>query len=379
MPVQFDVAIVGGGIAGASLACFLAPFRKVAVIEQESALGYHATGRSAAEYTRRFHSPVVGQLTDASYDFLMNPPEGFTDTPLLHRRGNLLIAGHEKAAVFEETYAREAANPPAGGAQVERLSIEGALQKVPFLDPAYLYGAFFDPDCWDIEVENLLQGYAKTARRHGAQFLTDTRIERATRRGSGWVLSCESGEIEAGTVVNAAGAWTDPFAELCGVQGLGIQPHRRTAINVKAPGCNLAAMPEVNEIEEDFYFKPDAGQLFVSPADETPMDPHDAWADEMDIAYAAHFLSECSTLEITHVAHSWAGLRTFAPDRLPVIGYSAAEPAFFWLAGQGGYGIQTSPAVAQLAASVLLQQPLPPHLVQAGLTAAQFSPSRLKG
>jgi D-arginine dehydrogenase len=379
MAEQFDVAIVGGGIAGVSLACFLAPHRKVVVLEQEDALGYHATGRSAAEYTRRFHSPEAGKLTDASYDFLMTPPDGFTETPLLHRRGNLLIAGHDKAELFEQVLAQELANPPEGGAPIQKLTVEQAIEKVSFLDPDWLYGAFFDPDCWDIEVENLLQGYAKLARRHGARILQATRIETAVHGADGWTLAHKGGEIRAGVVVNAAGAWADQFAELCGVEGLNIIPHRRTAINVKAEGHDVFDMPEVNEIEEDFYFKPDAGQLFVSPADETPMEPHDAWPDEMDIAYAAHYLSECSTLDITHVAHSWAGLRTLSPDRLPVIGFSARQPGFFWLAGQGGYGIQTSPAVAQLAAALLTDTDLPENLTRAGIDPATFSPSRFGG
>jgi len=379
MSDKFDVAIVGGGIAGVSLACFLAPYRRVVVIEAEDNLGYHATGRSAAEYTRRFHSKEAGKLTDASYDFLMRPPEGFTETPLLHRRGNLLIAGHDKADVFEQVLAHELANSPAGGAPIEELTTGQALEKVPFLDPAWLYGAFFDPDCWDIEVENLLQGYAKFARRHGAQILQSTRIETITHDAGGWTLGHRNGDFQASILVNAAGAWADQFAELCGLEQLGIVPHRRTAINIKPEGYDVSGMPEVNEIEEDFYFKPDAGQLFVSPADETPMEPHDAWADEMDIAYAAHYLDECSTLEITHVAHSWAGLRTLSADRLPVIGFSAHKPDFFWLAGQGGYGIQTSPAVAQLAAALLTGTDLPENLIKAEVDPATFSPSRFGG
>ncbi|MES0884967.1 NAD(P)/FAD-dependent oxidoreductase [Roseibium sp. SCP14] len=372
----FDIAIIGGGIAGASLAYFVAPHRSVVLFEQETALGYHATGRSAAEYTRRFHSPAVGRLTDASYDFLTTPPEGFTETPLLHRRGNLLIAGHEKAKIFERTFAYENENPPQNGSPIRRLTVEEAVEMVAFLDSDYVYGAFFDPDCWDIEVENLLQGYAKGARKQGAEFRNSSKVETVTRKQDHWEIRDGERIARARMVVNAAGAWVDPVAVLCGVPGLGIVPHRRTAINVKVSGHDLSNMPEVNEIEEDFYFKPDAGQLFVSPADETPMEPHDAWADEMDIAYAAHYLTECTTLEITHVAHSWAGLRTFAPDRLPVVGFSEAVPGFFWFAGQGGFGIQTSPALGQLAAAALTGSDLPENLMAAGVDVAGFLPSR---
>lgn len=354
MAEQFDIAIIGGGIVGASVAHALAGRRSVVVLEQESALGYHATGRSAAEFTYRFHSPLVGKLTAASSDFMRTPPEGFSSVPLLRPRGNLLIANHEKKSRLAEVLAQEQAHSPTEGASaVVALSVAEAIEKVPFLDPEYVAAAFYDPDCWDVEVESLLQGYSKSARASGAEFRRNAKLLAAHRVANGWRLETTSGELQAGTVVNASGAWADPTAALFEVPGLNIQPLRRTAITLKVPGYDVAEMPEVNEIDEDFYFKPDAGMLMVSPADETPVDPHDAWPEDMDIAIAADYMDQCTTLQITHVAHSWAGLRTFAPDRVPVIGYSAQQPGFFWAAGVGGYGIQTSPAVGQLAAGLL--------------------------
>lgn len=374
----FDIAIVGGGITGASAAYFIGQSRSVVVLEQESSLGYHSTGRSAAEFTRRFHSPIASQLTQASSDFMMTPPAGFSDVDLLRPRGNLIIADAEKADHLRNVYAQERANTPKGATEIELLSTEQALEKIPFLDPSWVRAAFYDPDCWDIEVENLLQGYVRGAKAAGTAFRHSSAVTAVRREGGHWVLETASGDVRARTVVNAAGGWVDPVAELFGVSSLGIVPHRRTAINVKVPDYDLSEVPEVSEIDEVFYFKPDAGQLMVSPADETPVTPHDAWPEELDIAYAAHYLGECTTLDVTHVAHSWAGLRTFVKDRVPVIGFSGQAEGFFWLAGVGGYGIQTSPAVGQIAAALLTNTALPDALTRAGLNASQFGPTRLE-
>ncbi|MFQ8433089.1 NAD(P)/FAD-dependent oxidoreductase [Amaricoccus sp. W119] len=373
-----DIAIIGGGITGASVAHFLDGRRSVVLLEQESSLGYHSTGRSAAEFTRRFHSEAVGALTRASADFMMSPPGGFAGVDLLRPRGNLVIADAEKADHLRAVFEKERANPPDGASPVRLLSVDRALEMVPFLDRDWVKAAFHDPDCWDVEVESLLQGYARGAKAKGAEIRQSAAVTGARREGDHWLLGTSAGEVRARVVVNAAGGWADPVAGLLGAAPLGIVPHRRTAISVKVPGHDLSRMPEVNEIDEVFYFKPDAGQLMVSPADETPVDPHDAWPEELDIAYAAHYLGECTTLEVTHVAHSWAGLRSFAGDRLPVIGFSGQAEGLFWLAGLGGYGIQTSPAAGQIAAALLTGAEIPASAVAAGVDPAAFSPSRLE-
>ncbi|MEM9604710.1 MAG: FAD-binding oxidoreductase [Pseudomonadota bacterium] len=372
----YDFAIVGGGIAGTSLAATLAPDRSVAVLERESAWGYHATGRSAAEFTRRFHGDIVGRLTTASQDFMLQPPDGFSATPLLHRRGNLVIAHHDKATRLDDTAAEEAHTAPPGASPLERLSPTDALERVPFLDPSWLAGALFDPDCWDIEVESLLQGYRRQARGAGATTELNWALDRAHFANGTWTLGAGETELRARVVVNAAGAWADTVAALCGVPTLNLQPLRRTAINLPVDGHDLSTVPEVNEVDEDFYFKPDAGQLFVSPADETPVDPHDAWPEEMDIAIAADHVAQCTTLEITRVAHSWAGLRTFAPDRLPVVGYDTGHPGFFWYAGQGGYGIQTSSALARVGRAAALGEPADADLLALDIGPERFAPHR---
>ena len=378
MPDIFDIAIIGGGIAGASVAYFLDGQRSVTLLEKETSLGYHSTGRSAAEFTHRFHSEMIGRLTEASSGFMTAPPDGFSEVDLLRPRGNLLIADSEKADRLNDVFEQERENSPAGASPVEHLSVDQALEKVPFLDPNWVKAAFFDPDCWDVEVENLLQGYAQGAKQAGLEMQQNCSLIAAQRECNVWALETSGGDIRARTVVNAAGGWVDSVAQILGASPLGIVPHRRTAISVNVTDYDVSHMPEVNEIDEVFYFKPDAGQLMISPADETSVDPHDAWPEELDIAYAAHYLGECTTLEVNHIAHSWAGLRSFASDRLPVIGFSGQTEGLFWLAGLGGYGIQTSPAVGQIAASLLLGTDMPQATVQADISPRSFSPARFE-
>lgn len=379
MPEFYDIAIIGGGIVGAALAHAIAGRASVIVIEREEAWGYHATGRSAAEFTVRFHSDLASRLTRASSAFMHNPPEGFCDVPLLRARGNLLIADAEKAEHARAVFEAEARTTDESQSELVWLSRDKALEKVPFLDPDWLAAALFDPDCWDVEVDNLLQSFLKSARRAGAKLSQKSELLSARLEGGNWLLETTGGTVRARWVVNAAGAWADEVAGILGASPLGLLPHRRTAISVKVPDHDLSGLPEVNEIDEVFYFKPDAGQLMVSPADETPVAPHDAWAEEIDIAYAAHFLAESTTLEVRHIAHSWAGLRTFSPDRQPVIGASGTVPGLFWLAGLGGYGIQTSPAVGRIAAALLMGDPIPPDIASHGITAEKLSPARFLG
>ena len=371
---MYDIAIIGGGIAGASLAHFISGGRSVLVLEKEAFHGYHSSGRSAAEFTRRFHAPEVGKLAVASAEFLMQPPEGFCQFPLLAPRGNLLVADTEKAAHLREVFKRESAS----GGEIRLQSMDEALARIPFLDPDVIKAAFFDPDCYDVDAESLLQGFVKSARRQGAQIQTGCEVLSARHNGRCWEIATSLGDFSAALLVNAAGAWADTAARLCGVNPLRLVPYRRTAITVDLPdGIDAGALPEVNEIDEVWYFKPDAGRLLVSPADATESEPCDAQPEDLDVAYAVHYLEEATTLEVKAVAHKWAGLRTFAPDRLPVVGFDREQPAFFWLAGQGGFGIQSSPALGEYAACLLRNVKVSDNLLKAGLHGAEFPPQRL--
>lgn len=367
----YDIAIIGGGIAGLSLAYFLAGRRSVVVLEREDALGYHATGRSAAEFVLRYNSEAVCKLAAISRCFFDAPPEDFSTVPLLRQRGGITIANAGKGGRLHARFEAEARHAP-----LTLMTPDEAIAQVPFLDPAYVAAAFYDPEFWDIEVESLFQGFAKGARRAGTEIRTSARVLDISDDGRQWRIETASGPVAARTLVNAAGGWADSVAAMAGIRPKGIVPHRRTAVLIDIPGMDPGAMPEINELDEAFYFKPDAGRLLVSPADETPCEPADVQPEEIDIAWAVHYFEEATTIRVDRVAKSWAGMRSFAADRLPVIGPAPDNPRFFWLAGQGGYGILSSPALGALAAAMLCESTIPEGFSRASLDPALFSPGR---
>jgi len=370
----FDVAVIGGGIAGASFAYRVAKDRTLVLLEREAHVGYHSTGRSAAEFSRQFQIPSTGLLADGSFDFFANPPEGFTEVPLLLPRGNLVIAEAERMGDIDAAFREVLETSP----ETRMLHPDDALAMVPFLRPGYTAGAFYDPANWDMEVDSLLQGYLRSARHDGADIRTNCAVTAVNRENGYFRLETPAGEIRARTIVNAAGAWADGLAEMAGLQPLGIVPHRRTAITVDVPEqYDLSTMPGVAEVAEDFYFKPESGRLMVSPADATPSEACDAQPEDIDIAYAAHFLEQSTILPVRTIAHKWAGLRSFAPDKRQVVGFDPRDPAFFWLDGQGGSGILTSPALSAWAAGLFMRAAPPRQLQDLGLSPDYFSPSRL--
>jgi D-arginine dehydrogenase len=368
---SYDIAVIGGGIAGLSLAYFLHGRRSVVVLEQETALGYHATGRSAAEFVLRYNSREVCKLAAISRQFLDVPPEGFADIPLLRPRGGITIANAEKADRLAARFEAERQDAP-----LVAMTPDEAIARIPFLDPSYVNAAYYDPEFWDIEVESLLQGYVKGARRAGTEIRTSVGVTGICDDGHQWQIETRDGPITARIIVNAAGGWADATAICAGLRPLGILPHRRTAILLDLPDVDPSDMPEVAELDEEFYFKPDAGRLLVSPADETPCEPADVQPEEIDIAWAVHHFEEATTVKVNRVAKSWAGMRSFSADRLPVIGAEPDNPRFFWLAGQGGYGILSSPALGALAASMLAQTDIPEGFGKTSLDPALFSPGR---
>jgi D-arginine dehydrogenase len=364
----FDVVVIGAGIAGASVAAELARTHRVAVIEREGFPGYHSTGRSAALFSEIYGNSIVRALSRASRDFFYAPPPGFSTTPLVKPRGALYIARPDQAAKLEQF----AANPDVHAA-ITRITPGEACRACPILRPEYVHAALLEADAADVDVDALHQGYLRAFRAAGGTLITDTEVQRLSHTFGAWCIGTRGAAYSARIVVNAAGAWADSIATTAGGTPLGIQPCRRTAVLVDAPSrLSPDTWPMVIDVEETFYIKPDAGLLLISPADETPVVPCDVQPEELDIALAIDRVEQATTLKISHIRKRWAGLRSFAPDRSPVIGFDPLLPRFFWLAGQGGYGIQTAPAAAKLAAALLRGDSIPAN----GADVSRLSPRR---
>jgi len=370
----FDFIVIGGGIAGASLAFELSKDSRVCLLEAETQPGVHTTGRSAALFAPSYGGTEVRALTRASQAFFMQPPSGFCEQALLHPRGCMFIARGDQAGRLEKMVDEVAAS----GGDLSPIAPARAFDLVPRLRHDYLAVAALDTQAMDIDVAELHRGFLRGARRAGARVETDARVCEARWRHGSWSASVRGEAVEAAVLVNAAGAWADQVAAACGAQPLGLRPLRRTAMVVDGPGgIDLRAWPTVIDVDEAFYFKPEAGGLLLSPADETPVEPCDAQPDEMDIAVGVDRVMTALDVEVRRIRRSWAGLRTFAPDRTPVIGFDKDLPGFFWCAGQGGYGIQTSPAMARTAAALAQGRTIPADILAEGLTHSALSPGRL--
>lgn len=370
---SFDIIVIGAGIAGASAAARLADSARVLVLEREAQPGYHSTGRSAALFHDTYGKGPVIRLTRASRPFYETPPDGFTDHALLTPRGVLVFGTNAQkpklqAALDEVLKA---------GAHAELVDRKRALEIVPVLRPEAVDAAVWEPDCQDLDVHSIHQGFLRIVRQHGGQIVCDADVTALSHRNGQWQVDTGAGSFTAPIVVNAAGAWCDEIARLGGVKPVGLSPKRRTAFMVNPPdGVDARRWPAAIDADEKFYFKPDAQQLLVSPANEDPMQPHDVQPDEMDIAIAVDRVESATTLQIRRIGRKWAGLRSFVDDRVMAAGYDDAAPGFFWLAGQGGYGIQTAPALSQLAAALILKRDLPDNLRQHGVDPAFFAPGR---
>ncbi len=369
-----DVIVIGGGIAGASVASKLSRDQNVLILEAESQPGYHSTGRSAALFFQNYGNAPIRKLTSASRRFFEQPPDGFAEHPLLSPRGVLIIASEDQLDALAE---QESA-----GVGLQRVDGREARELVPQLRADAVAAALYEPDARDIDVNALHLGYIRAFRKRGGRIVGDARVEQIRRRHGLWEIETRAGRFSAPIIINAAGAWADAIAQMAGVPTLGLTPLRRTAIIVEGPSERAAERwPLTGAADESFYFKPESGgKLMVSPADETPDVPGDVQPDELDIAIAADHFMRAVDHEIRRIEHSWAGLRTFAPDRTPVVGWSGeqgdAASGFFWLAGQGGYGIQTAPAMAALSAALIRGEALPADVQASGLDLAALSPDR---
>ncbi|MCB1625330.1 MAG: FAD-binding oxidoreductase [Pseudomonadales bacterium] len=368
-----DFLVIGGGIAGISVAAELARSGSVRVLEQESHLGSHATGRSAALYAPSFGNDVIRRLTAASGAFFGNPPAGFADHALVRPRGVLhVVSGRQQDLL------RSARREWLGaGIEVEQIDPRLARQWVPALRLNYLVAALHEPGALDIDVDHLLQGYLRDLTSRGGSVSRRCQVSSLRCERQQWRVVTTGGEFRARVVINAAGAWADQIAQLAGVARLGLRPLRRTAvIFAPSPHEHVTAWPAVTDLAGTFYFKPEAGKLLASCADETLSEPCDAAADEWDVAVTVERVQQATDLTISRIEHRWAGLRTFTIDRSPVIGFDPEQPSFFWFAGQGGYGIQAAPAMARAAAALALRVAWPEDLAELRLHPAEIARDR---
>jgi D-arginine dehydrogenase len=358
---EFDVIIVGGGIAGASLGAEIAAKRRTLMIEAEDQCGYHSTGRSAAFYLESYGGAEVAKLSTASRDFLASPSPDFSERGFLHTRGDLHVTENDLPELPPQVETRVVDR-----AELERL--------VPGIRPRW-QRALFEPGCADIDVAALHAAFLRRFRRDSGMVSTRAQLTAARRSADRWLVDLTNGEqISAGTLVNAAGAWADSVANASGITPIGIAPKRRTMVQLRVGRSGLRDLPLVDDSNGRFYFKGEGDRtVWLSPHDEIESDPCDAAPDEIDVATAIDRFEGVVDWPVERVERSWAGLRSFAPDRLPIYGFDAM-PAFFWCAGQGGFGIQTSPAAAKMAAALLLEEQ--PDAIVAAIDPAVFSPLR---
>jgi D-arginine dehydrogenase len=371
-----DFAVIGAGIAGASVAYELQASGRVVLLEREPLPGHHTTGRSAAFLLESYGKPVGRILTHASRGFLEEPPDDFAPHPVVLPRPVLWIGREDQ----RERLAAELEAGMESGAVLNRLDARAARSLCPVLREDYVVEGVLEPGAREIDVAGLLDGFLRGLRRRRGEILTKAEVTRIEHVGDAWEITTPQQTCRVAVVVNAAGAWCDEVGRMAGARPIGLRPLRRTAMIFDAPtGIDSRSWPCVIDADEEFYFKPEGAGILASPCDETPSEPCDATPDDYGVALAADRIQRATTLEIRHIRRRWAGLRSFVEDRSLVIGMDPEQRGFFWLAGQGGIGIMTSPAAARAAASLIVDRSLPSDLAALGLTPDQLSPERLGG
>jgi len=348
METGFDIIVIGAGIAGATTAAAVSPDRRVALVEAEEQVGYHTTGRSAAVWIQNYGPPDVRLLTGLSRGFFESPPAGFAEVPLMKRRASVFLAPAPQVPQLDGLLAE--------GIGLRPIALDELRAMVPALRPDYAAAAAIEEDAFDMDVAAIHQGFLRQLHANNGVLALRHRAGRIERRGDGWEVHTGAGAVfRAPIVVNAAGAWADEVAAIAGVRPLGLIPCRRTAVIVDPSPWDASEWPVVGDVASTWYARPEARtRLLVSPADQTPMHAHDVRPDELDIALGIDRMQVALAIEVRRVEHSWAGLRTFTPDHSLAFGWDAAADGFFWCVGQGGYGIQTSPAAGQLAADLIV-------------------------
>lgn len=372
-----DFIVIGGGIAGASIAWELSASKRGVLLEREDAFGYHTTGRSVSTSVELLRDKTIFCLTRQSRDFLSNPPNGFAEVPLLRPSGCYITGTASEQAQLEEAW-RDAV---ALGVEATLVSGADIARHVPVIrnHEDAVYAGIYEPNAQRIDVDGLLQGYLKALRARGSESHSGMEIEAITNTNNMWHVVTGQGTIQAPVLINAAGAWADHIAEMAGVNPVALQPKRRTIITFDAPAhLDVSSWPMIGDIGDNFYFLPEAGQLMGSAADATPSPPCDAQPEELDIARAAHNIQQYTQLEIDKINHKWSGLRTFAPDNLPVVGFDPDVAGFFWFAGQGGFGIQVAPALARVGATLVLGEKVQATADELQLDLNTILPNRLR-
>jgi D-arginine dehydrogenase len=368
-----DVLVIGGGIAGASVGYFLAPSRKVLLVERERGYGYHTSGRSAAEWTACHFDGLMRALVVYGRPFLDAPPAGFADRPLLERRGNLMFALEGGETQADEFYAQALPDNP----QLKIPTVDEIRAIAPYLRTELIRRAIWDPDNCEIDVDALHQGFLRGLRQAGGETRAGVELMGAQRKDGVWHARVGDEIVTAEVIVNAAGAWGDPVAALCGVAPLGLEPRRRTAFTYD-PGFDATGVPVIDEMGSGFYFKSSGPVLMVSPGDQTPSVPCDAQPEEYDLAVAVDQLETLTTLRVQKMRARWAGLRTFTRDEHPVAGFDEQAPGFFWLVGQGGGGIMSASGLGDLAARIIVGDPWPTAAHALQLSIESLSPARVR-
>ncbi len=371
--MQSDFIVVGAGMAGLSAAAALAEHGKVLVLEQEEQPAYHSTGRSAAIFTLAYGSPAIRALARCSLPLFDDPPDGFADHALLSPRMLLFVS----TANMHADHVKGLEATRAAGGAVREIPTDEALRLLPVLREEAAVHAFVSTDTCDIDVHALQTGFTRQLKARGGILQTDARVTGLVRRDGTWEAETRAGTFRAPVVVNAAGAWADTVAGMAGARPLGLVPKRRTAILFSCADQEIENWPMAVSSDESWYIKPDAGNLLASPADETASAPCDAQPEDLDVAVCVDRIETATHLKVGRIAHKWAGLRTFSADRNPVCGFDPEQPGFFWLAGQGGYGIKTSPGLARVTESLITDSALPEPFIDAGVSTADLSPARL--
>ena len=370
-----DVVVIGGGMAGASAAYEIAARNRVVLLEREKFCGYHSTGRSAASFTENYGNSVIRRLAKASRTFFERPPPGFSEATLVAPRGILTIGRTDQLEALARAFERGRAFVP----DLVEIDPAAAIARAPILHRDYVAGAFFEPRSRDIDVHAVHQGFLKGLKVRGGSIVTDAEVSAIDRHRNLWRIETRSGRFEAAVVIDAAGAWAEEVASMVGARPIGLVPKRRTAFSIDAPpGVDPSPWPLVDDVSAEFYFKPDAGRLLVSPADATPSPPTDAQPEEIDVAIGLDRLQRATALSVHRVTHKWARLRSFVADGSPVVGWDDEVEGFFWLAAQGGYGIKTAPALARAAARLIARDGVPRDLLDHGLDQSVLGPSRCR-